>query len=133
MPVMANIVVKDLDNTTDVTFEKLVPSAGDKSPAIWRLSSATGIPAAAISVSVTSKSSVNRKVRIVEGTIVCPIIEIDANSGITKVVDRDTFTFSGQVKVDYAQSLHDRNVKLATGLINSNLIQEILRTGYSAS
>ena len=132
MPNMANIVVKDLDGSTDVTFEKLVPSAGDKSPAIWRLPAASGIPSAAVTLSVTSKASVNRKVRIVEGVVICPIIETDPH-GAVKVVDRDTFTFSGQVKVDYAQPLHDRNVALATGLIRSDLIREILRVGYSAT
>lgn len=36
MPNMANITVKKNDGTTDVVYTALVPSAGDKTPAIWK-------------------------------------------------------------------------------------------------
>lgn len=35
MPTMADITVKKADGTTNVVFVAAVPSAGDKSPAVW--------------------------------------------------------------------------------------------------
>lgn len=36
MPAMANLVVKDNDGTTNVTYSMISASGGDKSPALWR-------------------------------------------------------------------------------------------------
>lgn len=133
MPQMADIVVKKHDGTTDVTYSKLVPSAGDKSPALWRQTSASGIPSAGPTLSISSKSSVNRKVRIVEGEVLFPITVTDSGNGVTTVVDRDKFTFSLQLKSDYAQTLHDEAVAQSVNLIASTLVREILASGYAAS
>lgn len=130
---MADIVVKKFDGTTDVTFAKLTPSAGDKSPAVWRQSVASGIPNAAPVCTVTSKSSVNKQVRIVEGEILFPITATNSTTGVTTVVDRDKFTFSFQLKANYAQTWHDEAATQAANVVASALMREILREGYSAS
>lgn len=133
MPNMADIVVKKYDGTTDVTFAKLTPSAGDKSPAVWRQPVVSGIPNAAPVCTITSKSSVNKQVRIVEGEVLYPITVTNSTTGVTTVVDRDKFTFSFQLKTNYAQAWHDEAAAQSVNVLASTLVREILKSGYSAS
>jgi transcriptional regulator of met regulon len=43
MPAMANITVKKADDTTDVIYVAISPSAGDKVPAIWQVTASQPI------------------------------------------------------------------------------------------
>lgn len=45
MSTIGNITVKKADGTTDVTYVAAVPSAGDKSPAVWTQDAASGVQA----------------------------------------------------------------------------------------
>jgi hypothetical protein len=42
MPALADITVKMADGTTNITYTGIVPSAGDKTPAVWRSNSVGG-------------------------------------------------------------------------------------------
>ena len=130
MPNMADIVVKKYDGTTDVTFKGLISSAGDKIPALWK-QGVSEVPSANPTLTVTSKSSVNKKVRIVEGELVFPITVTNSATGVTSVVDRDVWSFTGQLKQDYPQTWHNESSAQFANVLASAIIRAVLASGYA--
>lgn len=130
MPQMADIVVKKYDNTTDVTFLGLVSAAGDKIPAVWK-QSVSDIPSANPTLSITTKSSVNKKVRIITGELVFPITATNSATGVTSIVDRDVWTFTGQLKQDYPQVWHNESSAQFANVLASTIVRQVLASGYA--
>lgn len=131
MPSMADITVKKNDGTTNVVYTALVPSAGDKSAAFWRQTAASGIPSAGPSLSVSSKSSVNGKVRIVTIDGSYPITSTNSTTGLTTVVDQDKFHAEFQLKSEFAQANHDEHVAQMVNLLASTLLQAAIKSGFA--
>jgi len=130
MPQMADIVVKKHDNTTDVTFLGLVSAAGDKIPAVWR-QGGSDTPSANPTLSITTKSSVNKKVRIITGELVFPIFNSNPGTGEVKIVDRDVWTFTGQLKQDYPQSWHNESSAQFANVLASEIVRQVMASGYA--
>lgn len=77
MPSMANITVKKADGTTDVVYIAKTPSAGDKSPAVWKNDSVGTVPAARPQFSLTAADNGNRKARRMRGQFFWPKTRTD--------------------------------------------------------
>lgn len=85
MAQQANITIKKADGTTDIVFTALSPSAGDKTPAQWRSESVGSIAANKPLLSVTARSTADRKARIVTVNFSYPETYTDSTTGLVKI------------------------------------------------
>lgn len=131
MPNMADITVKKADGTTDVTYVALSPSAGDKTPAQWRVEALGTVPGNRPQFQVSSKYSADRQARIVEGKLLYPETFTDSTTGIVATRLRETFQFTSIIRQDAADATTSEMVAQAANLIKSALIQSVLKTGFS--
>lgn len=132
MPQMANIIIKKQDGTTDVTYVAATPSAGDKSPAIWKNASVGTVPAARPTFSLVASDNGTRKARRLRTTFYWPktrtdalnnvIVSGGASSESSHLIPQDmTFAEIGEFVAQYAS------------LLKSALIAECMVSGYSAT
>lgn len=133
MPNMADIVVKKADGTTDVTYVALSPSAGDKTPAQWRVESIGTIAGNRPTLSLTAYASADKKARIVEGTVSFPETYTDTTTGIIAVRLRESFSFKQISRVDALDATTTEMRLQAANLIKSPLIQAALASGFAPS
>lgn len=132
MPNMANLTVKKADGTTDVTYTALVPSAGDKSPAVWKSLSAAAISAMQPELRVRTSSN---------GDFTARNGRIDFSYPFwgENPVTTQPFLFSGPFNAQTTWSrpvgAPDSAVKEAAyqycNLLYQTLIKETLNTGYA--
>lgn len=131
MPQMANITVKKADGTTDVTFNALNPSAGDRTKALWRVEAIGTIAGNRPTLEIQSKGSVNGQFRIVEGKLTYPETVTDASTGITSVRTRDLLSFTSTIDSNGSDLTHMEMAAIAGNVIKSDLVQSILITGFA--
>lgn len=131
MPNMADITVKKADGTTDVIYVALSPSAGDKTPAQWRIEAIGTVPGNRPQFQVSSKFSADRQARIVEGKLVYPETFTDSTTGIVATRLRETFQFTSIIRLDAADGTTAELAAQAANLLKSTLVQSVLKTGYA--
>lgn len=126
MPQMANITVKKADGTTDIVYTAMSPSAGDKTPAIWRSNSVGTSVAQRPEFRATSAQLSGNK-RQLKTNFVYPIVDAITH----KVVDYVT------VVMDVKSSLAgtDADVKEAVfqalNLNSSTLMKQSAADGFA--
>lgn len=128
MPQMADLTIKKLDGITDITYEALSPSSGDKTEAKWRVADASVVPALRSTLAVKAKSSANQVVRIVEGKLVMPLVDSSVTSG---PVIGSVFSFTGTVHQNFTDAEAGEFAAQAANLIKASLMQTVLKTGYA--
>lgn len=131
MPNMANITVKKADNTTDVTYVAINPSAGDRTKALWRIETIGDVAGNRPVLEISSKGSLNGQYRIVEGKLTYPETVTDSTTGITSVRTRDVLSFTSTLDSQGKDSTHSEIAAQAANLLKSSLIQSVLTTGFS--
>lgn len=133
MPNMADITVKKSDGTTDIVYVALSPSAGDKTPAQWRVEAIGTVPGNRPTLAVTSRFSVDRQARVVEGKLLYPETFTDSTTGIVATRLRESFSFTHIIRQDAADTTTKELSAQAANLIKSPLIQSVLMTGFAPS
>lgn len=131
MPSMANIVVKKHDGTTDVTYTGLVPSAGDKTPAEWRDQSLGSVASNRPKLLVKASSSANGQARIVSVNYSYPETMTDSTTGVVSTRARVTASLTFIVPQYMADASINEAATQFGNLIDSSLINEVLRTGFA--
>lgn len=131
MPSMANITVKKADGTTDVVFTALSPSAGDKVPAQWRVESIGSISGNRPTFNITTRSSQDKKARIVEGKFLYPETFTDSTTGLISVKNREMFSFSAILHANATDAVIAEVAAQAANLVKSALIQDVIKTGFA--
>lgn len=131
MPSLANITVKKNDGTTDITYAGVVPSAGDRSPAIWR-SPLGAAPAFKAELRVRTLPNAANTVRRLEAEYAYPITAT-ATDGKVSVVDKPkmTIVISSPQAVDQAEI--DEFVSQGLNLAASVLFKDMAKQGYAAT
>lgn len=133
MPNMADITVKKFDGTTDIVYVALSPSAGDKTPAQWRVEAIGTVPGNRPTLAVTSRYSVDRQARVVEGKLIYPETFTDSTTGIVATRLRESFSFTHIIRQDAADATTKELSAQAANLLKSALIQSVLLTGFAPS
>lgn len=132
MPNMANITVKKADGTTDVIWSGIVPSSGDKTPAVWKSLSVGATPGVRPEFRVSSESNAAGTARRVKTSINWPSSVVDAN-GRPVVLDK----CSGSSLFTVAQNMSDTEINefvvQFANLLASTLHKDMCKTGYAAS
>lgn len=131
MPNMANITIKKADTTTDITYVALSGSAGDKTPAQWRVEAAGSVAGNRPTLTISSKSSADRQARIVEGKFSMPETITDSTTGVVSTRLRETFAFTSITRMDASDATTAELVAQAANLLKSTLIQDTLKAGFA--
>lgn len=132
MPQMANITVKKANGTTDIVWTGVSPSAGDKSPAVWKSLTVGATPGVRPEFRAVGESNSNGTARRLKTSMVWPSSVLDAN-GRPVVLDK----CSGSSLFTIAQNMSD--VEIAefayqyANLIASQLHKQMVTDGYAAS
>lgn len=132
MPNMANIVIKKADGTTDVTYTSAAPSAGDKSPAVWKNQTVGTVLAARPSFTVVAMDNGTRKARRVRSTFLWPKTRVDTAGNVT-VVGGASSESSHLIPQDMTPTEIGEYVAQYANLLASALIKQSLVDGYAPS
>lgn len=130
MPNMANITIKKNDGVTDVIYTAVVPSAGDKSPAVWRNNTVGTAASHRPEFKSVSRDNGTGTARRVDFSAVYPYT-VTGTDG--KIVVADKFTFSCSCLVP--KGMPDTDVNEAASqtlnLMAATLIKDTVKAGYA--
>jgi hypothetical protein len=127
---MANITVKKNDGTTDIVYTGVVPSAGDKSAAVWRSNTVGSAPAHRPELQLNSQWNGPRTARRISGKYTYPVTAVGSD-GKTNVVDRGFIEFSGLVPQTMSDTDINEMVSQGANLVGSTLIKTSFKEGYA--
>lgn len=131
MPDMANITVKKADGSTDVTYGKTQPSAGDNSPAVWR-GSVSEIAGFNAELRYVARPSKDRGVRRSELTFSFPHTVVGTD-GVTRVTDTTRISCTVLTPQRVPLTATDESVAQGLNLLASALIKASAQSGYAPS
>lgn len=131
MPQIAPITVKKNDAVTDIVYAGVVPSAGDRSPAIWR-SPVGAAPAFKPELRVRTLPNSAGTVRRLEGEFAYPITAV-ATDGKVSVVDKPKMSIVISCPQAVAQTEIDEFVSQGLALMSSSLFKDMAKSGYAAT
>lgn len=128
MPSMANITVKD-SASVDVIYVAAVPSAGDRSPAIWRANALSPIIGFRPSFSVMTRDNQKQSGRIMEASFRFPVLgTIDGQTVLLATVP---FTFAGTIPTNIDSTLALNAFTQFGNLCAASLIRSVVSDGYA--
>lgn len=130
MPQMANITVKKNDGITDVIYTAVVPSAGDKTPAIWRNNTVGTAISHRPEVRVTSRDNGTNAARRVDVLAVYPTTATGSDGRIN-VVDKAILNASFLVPKGMLEADVNEAVSQTLNLLASTLIKDTVKSGYA--
>lgn len=129
MPDIANITVKKNDGTTDVVYTKLVPSAGDTSPAKWRSDSVSTIPAHRPTLQMLTQNNAKKNARVERISYAYPVFITE--SGVEKKIGVIPMELNATIGTNFDQSVVNEAVSQFTNLAVSALIRQSMKDGYA--
>lgn len=132
MPQMANITIKKADGTTDVVYTAASPSAGDKSPAVWKNHSVGTVLAARPTFSLLAMDNGTRKARRARSSFNWPKTRVDT-AGNVSVVGGASSESSHLIPQDMTSVEIGEYVAQYANLLASALIKASLNDGYAPS
>jgi hypothetical protein len=132
MPQIANVTVKKNDGTTDVIYTAVVPSAGDKSPALFRNTTVGSAAAHQPSVTVTSRSNGPGTARRVEIEGRYPTL-VTGGDGKISVSDRVIISLSAVVPMGMPTVEVNEAVSQLLNFTASTLMKDTVKTGFAPS
>lgn len=131
MTTAANITIKKNDGTTDIVWSLLAASGGDKSPAVWRSTTATGTGGQQPQVTLQSRSNGENTARRVDITFVYPSVYTDSSSSLTQIRSKMIGNVSFVLPLDVtAADALEAGAQMAH-LFNSANFISALQTGYA--
>lgn len=130
MPQIANITVKKNDGTTDVIYTAVVPSAGDKSPAIWRNQTVGSAAAHQPQVQMQSRANGTGTARRVEVVGSYPSLTTGSDGRIN-VSDKVILTVSGVIPLGMATLDVNEAVSQLLNVCASVLSKDSFKTGFA--
>jgi len=127
---MANITVKKADNTTDVVYSVATPSAGDKSPAVWKNQTVGTVNAARPTFTLVAADNGTKKSRRVRSTFFWPKTRVDALSNVV-VSGGASSESSHLIPQDMTPAEIGEYVAQYANLLASALVKSALNEGYA--
>lgn len=130
MPSMANIAVND-NAAVSRTYTAATPSAGDRSPAVWRRNDVSGQLAARPRFTMMTRDNAKQNGRVVEIRMSYPVIHADATTGLDVVDAVIPLVVQGTLPTNVdASSVIDAFVQFGNLLV-STLIRSAIEEGYA--
>jgi hypothetical protein len=131
MSAIADITVKKNDGTTDITFTAIVPSAGDKTPAVWRSNTVGGSIGQRPELRMQTQNSGDNSSRQFKISFTYPSLFTDTNTSRVSIDKRLNFQISGAVPVEMTDADVAEAVSQGFNLVASTLIKTSVKSGYS--
>lgn len=132
MPQMANITIKKNDGTTDVTYSQVVPSAGDKSPAIWKNLSVGTAASHRPELKLSSRDNGTNSARRLESTFSYPTLTT-GNDGKVNVADKAIFNITGVIPKGMPDADVNEAVSQCFNAHAATLLKDCYKSGYAAT
>lgn len=132
MPNMADITVKKADGSTNVTYVKQQPSAGDNQPAIWKEVTTGEVRSGQPTLSARARSNGNLGARRLDGSYLYPKVRDDAG-GNPVVKGGLSMSLSILVPQDMTDAEISEGVNQGLNLFSATLFKESATTGYAPS
>lgn len=130
MPTLANITVKKADGTTDVTYNAVIGSAGDSSPAVFRNTTVGTTLAERPSLLISSKDNGPRTARRVNVEYSWPITTEDAG-GNKLISGRMTGSASVLIPQNQDASIIAEQAYQFGNLLAATLVKSSFNEGYA--
>lgn len=130
MPSLADISVKKADETTSITYSGVIPSSGDKSPALWRCTSVGSAPGHNPSFKLASNSNSEGTTRRVQFSYAYPQTAT-ATDGSVSVVNVLRLDGSVVIPQGMPQTTIDEGVAQAMNLLASTLVKASCKAGFA--
>lgn len=131
MAALADITVKKNDGTTDIVYTGVVPSSGDKVPAVWRANSVGTALAFRPEFRMMTELTGNGSSRRFTCAYSFPSVAIDTTTSRSSVVQRGNFTLTGVIPLDMPDSDVAEYISQGFNLIASALIKTSAKSGYA--
>lgn len=132
MPSAANITVKKNDGVTDIIYTSVVPSSGDKNPAIWRSESVGTALSHRPTFSLSSRNNGTGTARRLEGSVVYPTTVTGSDGKIT-VADKAIINIGGLIPNGMPTADVNEAVSQAMNLFVATLTKDSFKAGYAPS
>lgn len=130
MPKMDNIVIKDSDGTTNVTYSAKTPSAGDKSSAVWKCDSVGTVNASRPTFTIVAQDNGTGKARRFRTSFIYPKTRLDPNGNVI-VAGGASGESSHLIPQDMTKAEIQAYAAHHANLLASALIQACLNDGYA--
>lgn len=130
MPNMANVTIKKNDGTTDVLYTAVVPSSGDKSPAVWRNLTVGTAAGHRPEARIASRANGTGTGRRLDGDFKYPSL-VTGTDGKTQVSDRFQLTISGIVPLGMPDTDVNEAVSQALNFYAAALLKDTFKSGYA--
>lgn len=130
MPQMANITIKKADGTTDVVYSQATPSAGDKSPAVWKNQTVGSVLAARPTFTMVTMDNGTKRARRGRTTFHWPKTRVDTAGNVT-VVGGASSESSHLIPQDMTATEIAEYVAQYANLLATTLIKASLVEGYA--
>lgn len=128
MPAISNITVKNKANV-DVVYVAASPSAGDKTPAVWRANSLSPIIGNRPTFRLVTRDNAKQNGRVIEASYRYPVLA--TIGGVETVVAYVPMTLTGTLPTNVsADSVDDAFVQLGNLLV-STLVRNSAAEGYA--
>lgn len=130
MPQIANINVLKNDGTTSVAYTAVVPSAGDKSPAVWRNLTVGTAAGHRPEARLTSRANGTGTARRIDGSYSYPSLVTDT-TGKTQVADKFQLQISAVVPLGMPDADLNEAVSQGLNLFAAQLVKDSVKAGYA--
>jgi hypothetical protein len=117
---------------TDITFTAVAPSAGDKSPAVWRSQTVGSAAAHQPEMRLTARSNGPGTARRVEGVFVYPAL-VTGSDGKISISDKFILQFSGVVPLGMATVDVNEAASQGANFIAHAQLKDALKTGFAST
>lgn len=131
MPQMASITVKKADGTTDIVYNAVMPSSGDKTPAVWRANEVSTIPKHRPVFSILTKDNGPRTARHVSGVFKFPAVS--TVGGVETQSATVPLSFEGTLPTTIDAAVVKEAVYQFGNLLVAELVRAQLEEGYAAT
>jgi len=130
MPSIANLIVKNNDEATNVTFTAIQGSGGDKAPAIWRNEAAGTAVSHRPTLHLASRNNGTGTARRLEGQAVFPTT-VTGSDGRVTVADRLIISIQGVIPNGMPTAEVNEAVAQSLNLFASTLCKDSFKAGYA--
>lgn len=130
MPNMASITVKKNDGTTDVIYTALVPSAGDKTPAIWKNQTVGTAMAHRPEMTLISRDNGNSSARRVYDKFTYPTLVTDTQGKVT-VADKLIIETTAIIPKGMPDADVNEAISQCANIHASTLFKDSYKAGYA--
>lgn len=126
----ANVTVKKNDGTTDVIYTIVVPSAGDRSAAIWRNQTVGSAAGHQPQVQMTSRFNGANTARRVDMTMSYPSL-VTGSDGKVTVADRVVLSLTGVIPLGMATTDVNEAVSQLLNFSAATLTKDSFKIGFA--